>query len=132
MSDLFVTKLAGVTFDGRQILLKKLTEDTNLKLVREKDNQYDKNAVGVLAYIRTYNKIAGWVNKWQHIGYIPKEIASHLSVLIDENKVDMDDVYVLNIFNQDREDSNMGVEICINHIEVKNFESFMEERNAVS
>ena len=44
------TNLAGTTFDGRQETLKELSKKRAFyKLVRDKDNEYDKYAVKVIA-----------------------------------------------------------------------------------
>ena len=40
----FHTKLAGVTFEGRQDVLERLTAGAPLRLERQPDNQYDANA----------------------------------------------------------------------------------------
>lgn len=40
-------KIVGVTFENRQNLIKKLQVNEELKLVREPNNLFDKNAVAV-------------------------------------------------------------------------------------
>ena len=64
------TKLAGVTFDGRQSVCAKLFENVKLSLVREPENQYDKNAVAVIF-------------EGQQCGYVPRELARILAEFID-------------------------------------------------
>lgn len=44
----FHTKLAGVSFEGRQSVVTRLTEGTPLRLVREPDNPYDTNAIALM------------------------------------------------------------------------------------
>jgi single-stranded-DNA-specific exonuclease len=43
-TDAFHTKLAGVTFEGRQDVVARLVSGTPLRLVRQPENQYDPNA----------------------------------------------------------------------------------------
>jgi single-stranded-DNA-specific exonuclease len=43
----FFTKLAGVTFEGRQNVIRTLTVGQTLYFVREPDNKYDQNAINV-------------------------------------------------------------------------------------
>ncbi len=46
-ADAFHTKLAGVTFEGRQEVLAAVGEGTPLRLERQRDNPYDANAIAV-------------------------------------------------------------------------------------
>lgn len=76
----FYTKIAGVTFDGRQRLIYELKRrgeldsGTELVLKREPHNQYDSNAIAVL----THNG--------DHLGYIPRETAACLAADLDSGK----------------------------------------------
>lgn len=67
VNDMITTKIAGVTFENRQNYVKKLRVGEKVKLIREPNNKYDKNAVAV------YN-----LNNNQ-LGYIPKELAKSIS-----------------------------------------------------
>ncbi|MFC1891172.1 UvrD-helicase domain-containing protein [Thermodesulfobacteriota bacterium] len=60
------TKIAGVTYDNRQQVCKRLFNDAKLVLEREPTNAYDTNAVAVLF-------------EGQQCGYIPREIAATLT-----------------------------------------------------
>lgn len=53
------TKVAGVTFEGRQDIIKDLKNGTDIVFEREPDNKYDPNAVKVLA-------------EGKHIGFLPR------------------------------------------------------------
>ena len=53
------TKVAGVTFEGRQDIIKDLEPGTPLSFERDPENKYDKNAVKVIA-------------EGKCIGYLPK------------------------------------------------------------
>jgi len=67
----FYTKLAGVTFDGRQQLVKRLVPGAPLRLEREPDNRYDSHAC---ALHDPYG---------DRIGYLNRRLAGVLAPLID-------------------------------------------------
>lgn len=73
-SDKFYTKVVGVTFDQRQAHISELVEGQELQLVREPENQFDPNAIGVF-------------NKAEQIGYLKKELAKHLAENLETNVV---------------------------------------------
>ncbi|MGL4848361.1 MAG: HIRAN domain-containing protein [Clostridium sp.] len=64
------TKVAGVTFNNRQSLIRNCYPNQELKLIREKNNAYDKNAIGIYHGNR-------------HLGYVNKNLASSLAPQID-------------------------------------------------
>ncbi len=66
----FNTKLAGVTFEGRQDSVAGLEPGIALRLVREPENPYDPNAIGV------------WYGQLK-IGFINKGIAARIAPNID-------------------------------------------------
>ena len=72
--------LAGTTFDNRQKTIATLhsykREDIKITLVREPNNEFDKNA------IKVYAKIPN--GKIFDIGYIPKEIAKIYAKILDK------------------------------------------------
>lgn len=53
------TKVAGVTFEGRQNIIKDLSNGTTIVFERDPGNKYDPNAVKVLA-------------EGKHIGFLPR------------------------------------------------------------
>jgi hypothetical protein len=59
----FLTKVAGVTFEGRQRIIARCSDGERLKLVREPDNRYDKGAIKVM-------RLNG-----QQLGYIPQDVS---------------------------------------------------------
>lgn len=67
----FFTKVAGVSFEGRQDLLAGLREGDALALVRQPENEHDRNAIAV--------RIGAL-----QIGYLNKGIARRLAPKIDE------------------------------------------------
>lgn len=69
----FFTEVAGVTYNNSQSRIKSLFIGNELKLVRESQNPYDKNAVAVYSDSGI-------------IGYIPKDLSQTISKYIDEGK----------------------------------------------
>jgi len=67
----FHTKLAGVTFEGRQDIVSRLNPGAPLRLVRQPDNEHDKNAVAV------FDSHGG------HVGYLNRRLAAVLAPAID-------------------------------------------------
>lgn len=70
-SDSFYTKIAGVSFEGRQDLISNLTEGTDLLFVRESTNPHDPNAIRV----NTSDGI--------NLGFLNKELAAKLAPYMD-------------------------------------------------
>lgn len=66
----FHTKIAGVSFEGRQDVIAGLRADAALELRRESENPYDANAIAVY-----YGHL--------HLGFFNKRLAAHLAPLID-------------------------------------------------
>ncbi len=66
----FHTKIAGVSFEGRQDLIAGLRAGAPLELRRQPDNAYDSNAVAV-----HYGNL--------QLGFLNKRLAAHLAPLID-------------------------------------------------
>lgn len=64
----YVTKVAGVTFEGRQEILARVTKNMPCRLEPEPGNPYDSNAVAV--------KVATEPGKVEHVGYVPKNLAA--------------------------------------------------------
>ena len=68
------SKLVGVTFEGRQAVLSVLTGSEPLRVRREADNQYDKSAVAVDAFVK---------KEWLPVGYIAKDKNEQLAATLD-------------------------------------------------
>ena len=66
--------VAGVTFEGRQDLIRQLNQDSVYFLVPEPDNEYDPNAVQVIA-------------DCQCIGYVPRELAPIVAWLLQNKRL---------------------------------------------
>ena len=70
----FITKVAGVTFEGRQAYLKQIDVSDPVKIEPEPDNKYDANALKVL--------VAHNGQIW-HVGYIPRDLAATIAPHIE-------------------------------------------------
>ncbi|MEO6835468.1 MAG: helicase-related protein [Candidatus Tumulicola sp.] len=66
----FHTKVAGVSFEGRQDTIEGLSVGARLELERQPENPYDANAIAV-----RYGNL--------HLGFIKKGIAAHIAPAID-------------------------------------------------
>lgn len=102
------TKLSGVTYEGRQNLLAKMSVYDSISLRRDYHNRYDRNAIGV------YN------TQNQNIGWIPREIAVTLAPDMDSG---------VQLFTKIKQISggngyNYGIEIIISNDEnkIRNFQ----------
>ena len=67
----YTINVAGVSWENRQELIKELKVDSEVILLRDPTNQYDKNAIAV----KTKENI--------QIGWVPKKIAEVLAPEID-------------------------------------------------
>ncbi|MDO5044169.1 MAG: single-stranded-DNA-specific exonuclease RecJ [Coriobacteriia bacterium] len=67
----FYTKIAGVSFDNRELLLKTIKAGDELQLRREPDNAFDANAIALDT------------NDGKHLGYINRQIAQIIAPVID-------------------------------------------------
>lgn len=67
----FHTKLAGVTFEGRQEVLSRLAPGSPLRLERQPDNQYDPNACAVMD------------SHGDQVGFLNRRLAAALAPAID-------------------------------------------------
>ena len=76
------TKVAGVTFGNRQKAIEHLSryssESISISLVRERDNQYDRNAVAVYAAVEGKGRYC--------MGHLPRALAAFIAPLMDAGK----------------------------------------------
>ncbi|MBQ8349437.1 MAG: HIRAN domain-containing protein [Ruminococcus sp.] len=83
------TKVAGTSFDNRQNVLALLAKynpaDVSVKLVRDRSNTFDSNAVAVTAAVK--GKVSAV------IGYLPKAVASVVAALMDKGLHIMSDTF---------------------------------------
>lgn len=74
MNKILNTKVAGVTYEGRQALIAQISTSDPCRLEPEPENKFDANAIAV--------KVAHNGAIWQ-IGYLPKELASQVAPYLD-------------------------------------------------
>ena len=72
----FHTKLVGVTFEGRQELIEKLQPGEKLELIRDINNDFDSNAVAVIA-----SRLRGI--RGGQVGFLNRDLARELAPAID-------------------------------------------------
>lgn len=77
----FYSKINGTTFRNSGNMMRHLKKDDQLMLVREPENEHDKNAIKV--YMKDFLQ-PELVR--HHIGYIPKATAGGLVKVMDEGK----------------------------------------------
>ena len=94
----FNSKIKGGSFieDG-ELKLRALTKEQKLKLVREKDNKFDNNAIAVY-------------NNEIKLGYIPKETAVKLVKDVEDDRVSC---YVSEVTGGTVDKKNVGCNILI-------------------
>ena len=71
------TRVAGVTFEDRQSIIKKLKYRDKVEFVREPNNSHDPNAIKVMVCPKNESEFV-------HLGYIPAELAATLCKTWDE------------------------------------------------
>ncbi|MDE5936922.1 MAG: HIRAN domain-containing protein [Ruminococcus sp.] len=101
------TRVAGTTFDNRQNVLAFLksyqAEQVSIRLMRDRSNAFDKNAVAVIATVK--GKVSAV------IGYLPKAVADIVAVLMDKGLDILSDT--LNIVGGYAGHENYGAGIII-------------------
>ncbi len=70
-----ISKVAGVTYDGRQDILAKLRGNEPCRIVPEPTNQYDPNALAVHVAIAPGDV--------KHVGFIPRELAKEIAPYLE-------------------------------------------------
>lgn len=73
-----IARVVGVSFDGRQKVLKQITEETPIVLERDRRNEYDFYAVKVMAEIE---------GGFQQAGFLPRAMAKLVSKSLDTGNV---------------------------------------------
>lgn len=83
----YKSKIVGVTFEGRQEVIKELTKDSIIRVRREPDNEFDAKAVAVDALIKEhYPGVADSDGEWLPIGYIAADKNKDIAESIDAGK----------------------------------------------
>lgn len=102
----YKSKLVGVTFEGRQDIIKMLKGDEPLRVRREADNQYDPQAVAVDVLI---------AEVYQPIGYIAKDKNKDISAALDAGE----EVSIAIASLTGGGDKSVGVNISLEYVKVK-------------
>lgn len=79
MSKLIISKVSGVSFEGRQAIIDKMTGREPIRLIPDPENPYDKNAIGVWTVLADGAK--------HQIGFVPRDLAAKIAPLIDGEQV---------------------------------------------
>lgn len=91
------SKIAGISFEGRQALIQGLKAGVGLILQRQPDNAFDKNAIKILT------------KEGEHLGFINRQLAAELAPAMDKgNKYG---AFITEITGS--QDKNFGVNIEI-------------------
>lgn len=103
-----VVRVAGVSFDGRQVLLAQMSPKTKVKLERERRNAYDPSAVKVLAELEGF---------WRHVGYVPGKMSAKVARLLDSGVELAAKVHrVTGGFAKGSEQAHYGLEISLREV----------------
>ena len=78
MTQRMLSKVVGVTFEGRQENLKKVNPGDPVQITPEPTNQYDPNALAV--YIACRGQVL-------HCGYLPRDFAAMLAPKLEGEKI---------------------------------------------
>jgi len=98
--DIIETSVAGVTFEGRQELIRNLHIGESIKLRREINNLHDFNAIKVIS------------ENGSHIGYINRQLAEKIAPIM-ENNIKTEELVgeICSIYQVHNEQSIIGVKI---------------------
>lgn len=98
--------LKGFSYSNSNLDIKNYN-DLEFKIVREKDNPYDENAIIVFAR----KKQSAEESEFEKIGYIEREVAYFVSPVIDEDAVvDIQPIDYLTVFYESYDDFTNGFE----------------------
>lgn len=96
----FYTKVAGVTFDNRQRLIRRMSVGERVTLERDPYNPYDRNAIKVIN------------SNGDHIGFISKDLAATMAMNMDSGTMFSATVSSITGMNPGE---NMGVNLHITY-----------------
>lgn len=75
----FVTKVAGVTYEGRQDHIRQMKGNEPVRIVPEPENPHDPNALAVHVALK--------IGKVVHVGYIPRDLAAKVAPYLEGESV---------------------------------------------
>lgn len=101
------TKVSGTTFENRQNVLRLTAsynpDEVHVELKRERENAFDSNAVAVIVSVKDKFRAV--------IGYLPRAVASVVSVLMDKGlQISSDGLQICGGFG---EFGNFGAKIMV-------------------
>lgn len=70
-------KVSGVSFDGRQEVVRHIEQETPIRLVRDRRNEHDFYAISVQAYVN---------GVWKDAGFVPSKINKEIALYMDSGK----------------------------------------------
>ncbi len=97
--DFIETNVAGIMYDGRQTVVPSLALREKVRLQREPTNPFDPNAIKVER------------QNGEHFGYVPKELAGHISTYTEADELPIEATITELI--SDAAGSNFRVRICL-------------------
>jgi hypothetical protein len=130
--DRVITRVVGVTFEGRQEIIAKVQSGHRIVIVREPENPYDSNAVKIMTNLKPQYEIDRfWRELKEHpfnkelqekgreyvmnetIGYLNRDLARLLAPILDEYKLGLGNINgdILEITNVPNVNTNIGVVI---------------------
>jgi len=112
--DSFYTKVAGVTFDGRQEVIANVESGTKLQVIREKFNKHDTNAIRI-------DTVDG-----DNLGFLNARLAKKLASHIDEGQKYLGQVSEVT----GGQDKNYGVNIFMYKEKVKKIVTKKEKQSS--
>ena len=105
MTKVINTRVAGVTFEGRQALIAQLSTSDPCRIVPEPTNAYDKNALAV--------HVAHDGQVW-HIGFVPRDIAAEIAPYLEGEAVMCEIAEITGGFEtRDGDTASLGVRLMI-------------------
>ena len=79
MTRTIITKVAGVTYEGRQDVIAKLHGDEPCRIVPEPTNPHDKNALAVMVAVAP--------GEVKHVGFVPRHLAAEIAPFLEGEQV---------------------------------------------
>jgi len=92
-------QITGTGFEGRDKIISRFCKkDLDVKLKREPNNKYDKNAISVWLWCSSWFR---FIARWRKIGYIKASRAAELAVKIDNGDIKILSAWVNSFFIHD-------------------------------
>lgn len=71
------TRVAGISYEGREDIARLVTKDTPISLERDPNNEYDSNAIKIMVEIE---------GELQSIGFVPRDYAAAIAPVLDKGE----------------------------------------------